>query len=109
MSTLATRINSHHAAAVLYARAALEHARAAGALLLEAKDSCKHGEWLPWLTVNFKGSEKTAQNYMRIARRWAYIVAAAKPQHVADLTVREALQLARYGYSRKTYRNEGRV
>ena len=109
MNALADRINSHHAAAVHHARAVLEHARAAGALLLEAKDSCKHGEWLDWLAVNFEGSEKTAQNYMRIARRWEYIVAAAKPQHVADLTVREALHLARYGYSRKTYRTEGRV
>ena len=27
----------------------------------------KHGEWLPWLEANFKGSHKTSTKYMKIA------------------------------------------
>ena len=105
--TLADRINHHHTAAVKDAESALENARAAGKLLLEAKDTCKHGEWLLWIAANFVGSEKTAHNYMRVARRWPQIMATAKAQRVADLSLREALRLARYGYARKPYRNDG--
>jgi hypothetical protein len=104
--TLADRINQHHAAAVKHAASALENARAAGELLLEAKDRCKHGEWLLWIAANFVSSEKTAHNYMRVARRWPQIMATAKAQRVADLSLREALRLARYGYARKPYRSD---
>ena len=100
---LADRINQHHTAAVKHAESALEHARAAGELLLEAKDGCKHGEWLDWIAANFAGSEKTAHNYMRVARRWQQIMATAKPQRVTDLSLREALRLDRYGYARRSY------
>jgi hypothetical protein len=103
--TLADRINQHHAAAVKHAESAIEHARAAGELLLEAKNRCKHGEWLNWLAENVDVSQKTAWQYMRIAERWDEI--RANHTRGYNLTVRKALKLARYGYSRKPYQNDG--
>ena len=41
---------------------------AIGELLLEAQDQLEHGQWLPWLEVNFAASVRTAQNYMSAAR-----------------------------------------
>ena len=41
---------------------------AIGDLLLEAQDQLEHGEWLPWLEINFAASIRTAQNYMSAAR-----------------------------------------
>lgn len=58
-----------------------------GLRLIEAKDMLSHGEWLPWLEVRVCFSEKTAQNYMRVAREFP------NPQLVADLGVRKALAL----------------
>jgi hypothetical protein len=44
-----------------------------GELLIEAKAQLKHGQWLPWLEANFPKSEKSAQSYMRLARKSAEI------------------------------------
>lgn len=100
-SSLADHINKHHHAAKKHARQAVLHARAAGELLLEAKNSVKHGEWLPWLETNFDGSQRTAHDYMRVARRWPQIEASVYSQRAANLTIREALRLARYGFGHK--------
>ena len=45
----------------------MRHAIEAGALLLEAKEQLKHGQWLPWLKDHCTISERTAQLYMRTA------------------------------------------
>ena len=37
-----------------------------GAALLEAKESCGHGKWLPWLTASGV-RERTAQRMMKLA------------------------------------------
>lgn len=58
-----------------------------GLRLIEAKEMLPHGEWLPWLTEQVGYSEKSAQNYMRLARK------CSNPQLVADLGVRKALTL----------------
>jgi len=63
----------------------------------------KHGEWLSWIAANFAGSERTAHNYMRVARRWPQIVATVTPERLARLSLHEALRLARYGYNHKPY------
>lgn len=55
--------------------------------LLKAKGKLNHGEWLDWLTENVGYSEKSAENYMRIARNYS------NPQLVADLGMRKALSL----------------
>lgn len=58
-----------------------------GLRLIEAKAMLPHGEWLPWLEEQVRFSEKSAQNYMRVAREFP------NPQLVADLGVRKALAL----------------
>ncbi len=58
-----------------------------GLRLMEAKAMLAHGEWLPWLEERVCFSEKTAQNYMRVAREFP------NPQLVADLGVRKVLAL----------------
>src|SRR5262245_57248348 len=63
---LAERINEEHRLCEQSFRSGLMHAHNAGNLLLEAKDHCGHGNWLPWLRDNCRASERTAQAYMRI-------------------------------------------
>lgn len=58
-----------------------------GKRLIEAKALLQHGEWLPWLTERIEYSEKTAQNFMRLARQWS------NPQALADLGATKALTL----------------
>lgn len=93
LDDLARRINAAHDGALGGVRTALEHARLAGALLLEARARCPHGAWLPWLADSVAFSERTAQGYMRVARRWPELVDAANPQFPALLTVDGALHL----------------
>ncbi len=80
----AKRINDNHAIAIAAnavseekGREAIKAAVVAGKNLMACKAMLDHGKWLPWLAENCKGiSEKTAQNYMRIAN----------PKRVADLS-----------------------
>ena len=58
-----------------------------GRCLIEAKEMLPHGEWLPWLAEKVGYSEKTAQNFMRLAREFS------NPQALADLGVTKALKL----------------
>ena len=97
LGTIAQQINEEHrkveaakAKVVAAVGNALQHARRAGKLLVEAKERTPYGEWLQWLKENFEGSEKTAQNYMRVHSRWPEIEQNAKS--VADLTLTEALK-----------------
>jgi hypothetical protein len=100
LGILAGKIKREHAAteraaarARETAREALDHAIAAGELLLEAKDLLKkqqgssHGHWLPWLDQHVGIPPRTAQHYMRLARH------AGQIRNVAHLKVREALKL----------------
>jgi hypothetical protein len=52
-----------------------------GDLLIEAKDSCEHGEWGEWLETEFDWSQDTAKRYMDSARL------AAKFRTVRNLKV----------------------
>jgi hypothetical protein len=67
LPALAEEANEYHAKAEGGARYALEAAWHAGNALIAAKILCEHGEWLGWLAANFKGSVRSAQNYMRLA------------------------------------------
>ena len=78
MADLAAKINAEHAQAETAWRAGLEHARNAGELLLQAKGQCRHGEWLPWLKENVRFSERTAQAYMQVVKRWDELEAKRK-------------------------------
>lgn len=60
---------------------------AIGQRLIEAKGMLAHGEWLPWLEQNVEMSEKTAQDFMRIAREFS------NPQALADLGKTKVLKL----------------
>ena len=91
LKSLAGRINDTHAAAGASFQAGVQRAMDAGRLLIEAKEKVGHGEWLPWLRANCEFSERTAQAYMRVAKRAGEL--EANPQRVADLPLREALAL----------------
>ena len=58
-----------------------------GQRLIEAKAMLPHGEWTQWLTEQVEFSERTAQNFMRLAREWS------NPQALADLGATKALTL----------------
>lgn len=58
-----------------------------GRCLIEAKAMLSHGEWLPWLNEKVAYSERTAQNFMAVARRYS------NPQTLADLGMAKALAL----------------
>jgi Holliday junction resolvase RusA-like endonuclease len=92
LTDLAIRIKAEHEAAALAMRRGVEHAMAAGNLLIEAKAQLKHGQWLPWLEVHCAMSERTAQLYMRLAQRRPELE-ASNPQGLADLTLEGASRL----------------
>ena len=58
-----------------------------GRCLIEAKEMLPHGEWLPWLNERVEFSERTARNFMRLAREWT------NRQTLADLGASKALTL----------------
>lgn len=58
-----------------------------GRCLIEAKDMLPHGDWLPWLNERVEFSERTARNFMRLAREWT------NRQTLADLGASKALTL----------------
>jgi Protein of unknown function (DUF3102) len=93
LAHLAGRIQAEHEAALLSMKRGLQHAIAAGKLLIEAKAQVKHGQWLPWLREHCPASlpERTASLYMRLARHASEL--EAKSATVADLTVRRAVEL----------------
>ena len=58
-----------------------------GERLIEAKEMLPHGAWLPWLEERVEFSERTARNFMRLAREWT------NRQALADLGAAKALTL----------------
>ncbi len=91
LDALAAEIRTEHDAVHLAAQTATEHAIRCGELLAEAKDGLAHGQWLPWLRDHCALSERTAQAYMRLARKHGELD-GEKAQRVADLPVREAMK-----------------
>ncbi len=90
LAELAGRINAEHHQVETALRASLEHAKRAGELLLEAKEQCKHGEWMDWLKAHVHFTPRTVQRYMSIASRWNELANATRVSH---LSYREALQV----------------
>jgi hypothetical protein len=70
---------------------AVEHARRAGELLLEAKAACAHGEWNRWLAANVDVSDRTARLYMQLARHWNQL-SQPERQRVTDLRLGQVIQ-----------------
>jgi hypothetical protein len=90
-------INRLHAEAIELAAAsrrsldtALMAAWRAGGLLLGEKKRVRHtmgsGAWLLWLESNFRGTPRTAQRYMRLAR------SVSDPGFVQGLSLRQAYE-----------------
>jgi hypothetical protein len=88
---LAAQINAEHSHARACARKALEHARRAGDLLLQAKAAMGHGAWLPWIARNCEFTARTAQRYIELAENWTVI--ASKCDRYSHLTLTAALRL----------------
>jgi hypothetical protein len=84
---LAPRIIREHEAAREHGRQAIEHAVAAGDLLIEAKGKVPKGQWLDWVNENCHFSERTAQAYMRLAEQKEVLRSSA-----AD-SIRNALEV----------------
>jgi hypothetical protein len=88
---LAARIRAEHEATAVAMQRGVEHAMAAGDLLIEAKAQLKHGQWLPWLAEHCAMSERSAQLYMRIAKNRKAI--EANTQQFADLNLNQVAAL----------------
>jgi N6-adenosine-specific RNA methylase IME4 len=86
---IAARIKAEHEAVAASAKRCMEHAIAAGELLIQAKDQMPHGQWLPWLEKHCGVTTRSAQNYMKLAKHRTEI--ESKYETVSHLTVREAL------------------
>lgn len=91
LQDLAARINREHQAAEKCAASAVDHARACGSLLLEAKRQVARGEWLPWLEANVTVTVRMAQNYMRLSAELAKM-SHENAKRVAHLPIRDALR-----------------
>jgi hypothetical protein len=83
---LAREINTEHGQVETYKRNTVQHAIRCGDLLLEMKRRVGHGNWLAWLGEHFEASERTARNYMEIAK------SAAVADLRDDTTMRSALR-----------------
>ena len=70
-----------------YKRTAGESILEIGRRLKEAKALLSHGEWRPWLSEKVEFSERSAQNFMRLADAYQ------NPQTLADLGASKALVL----------------
>lgn len=76
----------------------LKRAKKTGEFLLEKKTRIKRGGWMPWLkTYCPKISDRTAQEWMQIAKHWDEIVknAAQRGLDLEGLTQSSALKLLR--------------
>jgi hypothetical protein len=62
---LAARIKAEHEACTAALKRGIEHAVAAGKLLIEAKAQLPHGQWLPWLREHCQIPERSARRYMQ--------------------------------------------
>lgn len=87
---LAEQVREAHQAATENLREAVRHAVAAGELLLEAKRRLRHGQWSGWVEQHCKFSLRTAQVYTQLARELPKL-GSAKAQHVAHLSLRDAI------------------
>jgi hypothetical protein len=89
LTDLAARIRIEHEATAAALQRRVMHAMAAGDLLIEAKAQLKHGQWLHWLAKHCVISERTAQLYVKLAKKRTTIEKEQIRNDVADLTLNE--------------------
>jgi hypothetical protein len=94
---LVREINAEHGHVETYKHNTIQHAIRCGQLLLEMKQRVGHGNWLAWVQEHFEASERTARNYMEVAK------SAAVADLQDDTTMRSALRtLASRSQSKET-------
>jgi len=92
LGELAAHIQREHEACSASVKRGVEHAKACGYLLNQAKAKLGHGNWLAWLKLECPDiNKRTAQSYMRLAAHRPVI--EAKCETVAHLTINAALDL----------------
>jgi len=67
LNTNINEINRLHNLAQASASDAIEYAKQAGALLIDAKKRLKHGQFLSWINDNLSVSARQVQRYMAVA------------------------------------------
>lgn len=92
LDALAIRINEQQEQIEQAWGMTLELAKQAGEMLIEAKRLAGHGNWLPWLEAKCRVSASMAEKYMKIAKGWD-LLAAGNPEHVPNLSIRDAVKL----------------
>jgi len=93
LADLAGRIREEQAGIRNAFKRGIEHAMAAGDLLIEAKEQLVHGQWGPWLEDNCEMSARTARRYMYLASNRDAIEAKMATVANLNLTVRGAVKL----------------
>ena len=85
--TAGTRLQVIEGEILFYKRQAGRSIIEIGRRLNEAKTQLSHGEWLPWLREKVDISERSAQDFMRLAREYS------ESAEIADLGAAKALAL----------------
>ena len=93
IAKLGDKINERHHVYEAKIKEALIVAKDAGLLLIAVKQQLPHGEFGLFIQRHLEFSQRTAQFYIQLAENWEVI--AANAQHVAHLTLREALKIIR--------------
>jgi hypothetical protein len=95
LNDLARRIDAEHRQVATALQSALRHAIMAGELLLVAKGTVKHGQWLKWLAAH-KFPQRTSTHYMELARRRDDL--CDQNGNVLPISVNKALAMLRWPY-----------
>ena len=99
---LATRINAAHEEVKNSIRRGAEHAIKAGRLLLEAKATVGHGNFLEWIGTNCNFRPRTAQLYMTMADEFPLLEAKSNAQRIAHLSLNEAVRMLKEPSEKKS-------
>jgi hypothetical protein len=89
---LASRINAEHSEVRNSLRRGAEHAIKAGQLLLQAKATVGHGNWMEWIATNCQFTHRTAQLYMKVADN-RELLEKSNPKCISNLSLTEAIEL----------------
>jgi hypothetical protein len=90
LDELGTRLQTELKALGAAMRATVMQAVKVGAVLIEAKRTIGHGQWLGWVERNFKLHPRSAQNYMLLAERLPAL-SASNAKRLSHLGIAEAL------------------
>jgi hypothetical protein len=87
MAELIKRINEAHQEVRLSLKRTGECAIQAGLLLAEAKKQIRHGSFTEWVAAHCAFSDRTAQLYMQLARRFP------NPQNIAGFSLTDLMEM----------------